>query len=247
VFVEKPFTVSGTDARNMAISAKHTRRRLLVGHFRRFYPSLQSARQFLQVDGLGHVTFIEATEGARWAWPARSSYFVNDPHGGVLWDTGSHLLDMVLFVLSLDMDDSQVRLIVRTVEKTPREEPSHDLRASFELSRPGTPPVEVQLKVSRMEALAGCVKVVGAHGTLVIPTSFAGAPILYRGGAQFTVTDGPVDLIARDSLGCFHLEHQDFLTACSDPTGLSSILEANRFITLSAILEQLATFGGNQE
>jgi predicted dehydrogenase len=245
VFVEKPFTVSYSDARNLVMSAKHTRRRLLVGHFRRFYPSLQNARRLLQVDALGEITSVEATEGARWAWPARSSYFVNDPHGGVLWDTGSHVLDMVLFVLSLDMSDSQVRLSVRSVERTPVQEPSHDLRASFELSGAGTP-LEVHLHVSRMEALAGCIKVVGTHGTLVIPTSFAGASILYRGGAQFTVTDGPVGLIPCDSLGCFHLEHQDFLTSCADLTGLSSILDASRFITLSAILERLATFSANQ-
>jgi len=245
VFVEKPFVGSADEARRLVQQARAADRRILVAHFRRFYPSLRTARQFLAAGGLGRIRRVEATEGARWEWPAQSSYFLQDPYGGVVWDTGAHLVDMLLYALSLDEPGRALQCHTRERVQRPAREPAHDYRAVLELTLDGGAGVDVRLALSRLEPLAGALKLYGEAGVLVIPTTFALAPTLFRGAERFELESAAPDLAARDSLGCFVLEHLEFLAACASHT--PSVLDADRFVGLSGLLAQLTAPGEGRE
>lgn len=241
VFVEKPFVGSAEEARRLVQQARDVDRRILVAHFRRLYPSLRTARGFLASGGLGRIRRVEASEGGRWDWPAHSPYFLQDPQGGVVWDTGAHLVDMLLYALSLDKPGRAVETQLRERVRHPAREPAHDVRAVFDLTLTGGSSVEVRLALSRLEPLAGALKLYGEGGVLVVPTSFAVAPTLFRGSERFQLESIDPDVAATDSLGCFVLEHLEFVAACASRA--PSVLDADRFVGVSGLLAQLTAAG----
>jgi predicted dehydrogenase len=240
VFLEKPFVVAADDAHELVRLAKQVNRRLLVGHLRRFYPSLRVARRYLAAGGLGRLQRVEATEGARWEWPALSRYFLSDRHGGVAWDTGAHLLDMVLYALSLDAPDRALHWRIRTVSKSPPQEPAHELHASLDVEADGMPRFDVLLKTSRLHSLAGALKFFGERGVLVVSTSFSSTARVETGGEPFRLASTDLQAAPLDSLGCFLLEHAEALEAFDGER--PSALDAENFITLTSILAGLSSF-----
>ena len=102
VLCEKPFTTSYRDAVDLANEATSTGALLYVGHFRRNFPQVQLARSLVELGVVGEITDMFVSEGGRFTWKAVSDYIIRDEHGGVLWDTGSHALDMALFASCLD-------------------------------------------------------------------------------------------------------------------------------------------------
>src|SRR2546425_811413 len=102
LLVEKPFTPRLAEAEALVRLAAERGAQVLVAHMRRFYPSVQIARDFVLAGGLGSVRSVEAHEGSRWEWPASSEYYLHSRYGGVVYDTGSHLIDTILFVLGVD-------------------------------------------------------------------------------------------------------------------------------------------------
>ena len=239
VLVEKPFVTHESDARELVTAAEDGRVRLLVGHFRRFYPALQAARAFVASGALGPIERIEVWEGGRWDWPARSSYAFTSPDGGVTLDTGSHALDTLLYTLGLDTSDD-VRLDIEACAKTPATEPSQDATVRGRLSGGALAPTPLLVRVSRLGPLATAVKLHGADGrTLVIPASFAGMATLVTGGVP-TAVSPPADATYRppDATSAFYSEHLDFVRAIEEPTW-SSVLDAGRFIGLTRVLEAI--------
>ena len=237
VFIEKPFVTSAADARDLLAMAGRARRRVLVGHFRRLYPSLEVVRRFLAVGGLGQIRRVDATEGARWEWPAATTYFLTDPHGGVLWDTGSHVLDMLLYALSWDSPGVVVRCHVQDLTRQPAAEPAHEFNALAKMGSGEKTSIDVRLHVSRIGALAGALKFYGDNGVLILPTTFASAPSLLQGGQRFAIDVPHLRAVPATTLGCFVQEHEEFLGACAD--GDPSVLDAQNFTTLIEVLTML--------
>ena len=60
---------------------------------------------------LGQVTELSAFEGGRFSWQAESGYVYKDPYGGVLFDTGSHTLDTLLYVACFDTGSLEVTTV----------------------------------------------------------------------------------------------------------------------------------------
>jgi predicted dehydrogenase len=167
ILCEKPYMTTGEDAMAVAREAKEVGTRLYVGHFRRTFPQLALAQQIVSLGMIGDVTEISACEGGRFTWRTVSEYVVRDVNGGVLWDTGSHTLDMALFASGLDRATDFGIEIVKVEKDKP--EPSHDFLANFRLSVDGTS-VEGHLHVSRKETLPNLVEVVGTLGRVSFVT-----------------------------------------------------------------------------
>jgi predicted dehydrogenase len=206
---------------------------------RRLYPSLRIAREFLLAGGVGTIERVEAYEGSRWEWPASSSYVIRSPFGGVLYDTGSHVLDSLLFVLGLDEPGTDARAEVIAARRDRPEEPAHDFRAELVLESAELGPVDVDFRVSRTDALVRAIKVHGTSGTLVISGGFAMHPTLIVGGKSFRIdafVDGPRP---SDVMGCFLLEHRALQAAAAD-CATPSVLDADRFLLLARLLERMA-------
>jgi predicted dehydrogenase len=234
VLVEKPFVGTRTEAERVIQLSRSRNAPVLVGHFRRYYPALEIARIFIAEGGLGRVRRVEATEGGRWAWPTFSRYVIESPLGGVIHDTGSHLMDMVLYVLEADCGPELPFMII-DVARIPDAEPSHACRAQIQLGNAELGTVDLTFAVSRLEPLAGAIKVYGDRGTMIVPTAFASAPFLVQGSEPFAIRRPQYDTGPTDAIGCFLLEHRAFLEAEPGP------LAADRFLTLTALLESLGT------
>lgn len=243
VLVEKPFATAIRDAHACLERARTVSRRLLVGHFRRYYPSVQGARAALASGVLGTVRSAEVWEGARFDWPARSSYAFTSPHGGVALDTGSHALDTLLYVLGVD-GDAAVGFDIESCRKEPSREPSQDVEVRGILRAPGGVRVPMLVRLSRTGPLATAVKLHGSTGaTLVVPAGYAGTATLVEHGVPRPVP-APAGSRYRppDPTSAFLCEYADLLASIADP-GYESEIDAARFVALTGILEAITACG----
>lgn len=240
--IEKPFVGKREDADAMVAEARRAGSRILVGHMRRFYPAVRIAREFALAGGLGTLLRATATEGGRWGgWAVVSNYIVDDPFGGVLFDTGSHVLDTLLFILGADQDPSTEIEIIE-VARDRAGEPSQDFRADFTVTREGLGRIPVRLAVSRTQALAAGIRLEGQGGTLFVPSSPTPSPRLFVGGRTFALGHSVCKPLAVDALGSLTLEHLALVSVVQAPA-TDTVLDAKRFLTLALLLEQLAKGG----
>ncbi len=227
VFCEKPFVRTVADARALIQAARAAGRLIYVGHFRRTFPALQQARRLVMSGVLGTVTALDVREGGRFTWAAATDYFLTDPAGGVLLDTGSHAVDMALYAAGLD--EVELAAKVRSVAGD-RTAPEHEFSGSAVLQADGKA-VALGVGLSRRVALANRVRVVCEHGSVDVPVGLLGR-LRVNGPGRSDVLATPG---FRDYGEAFALQWQWLLA----PEGAGE-LRAERFVGLTAILE---TFG----
>lgn len=161
ILCEKPFTTTSAEARDLANAAAETGTHVCVGHFRRTFPQVELARQAVGAGLIGDVEQIVASEGGRFAWNAVSNYTTSDATGGVLWDTGSHTIDMAIFAAGLDEVGD---LAVDDIEVTrDRSEPSHEFSAAFKIAT-GDQKIDASLRLSRRDTLPNLISIRGSRG-----------------------------------------------------------------------------------
>lgn len=238
VLIEKPFAPTLRDAAKLLDSAKRGGGRVLIGHQRRLYPAVRVARAVVRSGILGPIHSAEARDGGRWDWRAASSYVVTSPSGGVLFDTGSHVLDVLFYLLDFDDPDAAPAVDVKSIARDRKSEPSHDLSARFLLSRDGLE-LAVNFRVSRTEAVPQDIVLNGKYAALVVSGAFAQHPTVIAGGRAFRI-DWPLSgPRPADLTGCYRLEHE----AVADPAlhpEVSASLDGSRFATLTGLLDTLA-------
>jgi predicted dehydrogenase len=226
VICEKPFVGRRVDAERLAALADERKSQLFVAHFRRCFPSVRLARALIDSGILGDITAVSAYEGGRFSWQAESGYVYKDPYGGVLFDTGSHTLDMLLYVAGLDSGSVRVAT-ARTVRDCP--EPSHDLEAQVCLSREGRD-ISGHFKFSRVLATANKIRVECENGFVELPVGLANyvrlggrdgrAVIVYSRESYDDLTD------------CFALQFKQMFFPDEDRT-----FSVDRFVNLTEVLE----------
>ena len=101
VLCEKPMATTVDDCERMLKAATEAGAALSVGHHKRFLPSVRKAKQLLEEGRLGRIRRVTASMGLPWSWPSRSGFYSDRARagGGVLLDTGIHLIDLVLWLL----------------------------------------------------------------------------------------------------------------------------------------------------
>jgi predicted dehydrogenase len=132
VFCDKPLTVDLEDAREVRRRAKDSDRTVMIGYQRHLNPAFIRARERWQGKG-PEVRSITASITQNWI-PRFEDSWRTDPDlsgGGNLYDTGSHLLDAVLWTtdltperVSADMDfaddenrvDERANVLIRFAE-----------------------------------------------------------------------------------------------------------------------------------
>jgi len=106
VLVEKPLVVSIKDAEEVLAKRDMVGKVLLVSYQRRYEAGFQYIRQQISSGVLGDLKFVSATLSQGWLEFTRGAWR-QDPTlsgGGMLMDTGSHLLDVILFSTGLSVD-----------------------------------------------------------------------------------------------------------------------------------------------
>ena len=172
---------------------------------------------------------MSAYEGGRFSWQAESGYVYKDPLGGVLFDTGSHTLDMLLYVANLDTGILEV-----TVAVTERDcpEPSNDLETRVGLSRGGRN-ISGHFKISRVVATANKIRVDCENGFVELPV---GLTNYVRLGSR----DGRAVIVHsretyNDLMECFALQLKRMFYPDAEGT-----FSAERFINLTTLLESIS-------
>lgn len=99
VLVEKPMALHTEECQQMAAAAQAAGVQLAVGHMRRFYDSNLLVKHLLETQFFGEVQRFEAEEAVLFERFKASPFTVLPPTGGVLFDTGTHILDQLLWWL----------------------------------------------------------------------------------------------------------------------------------------------------
>ena len=101
VLCEKPMAASIEDAETMILAARKHRGILAIGLYRRFFHATETIRALIQNQALGRLKSFQIREGGPFGWQAASESFFRraTTPGGVLYDTGVHTLDLVLWWL----------------------------------------------------------------------------------------------------------------------------------------------------
>jgi predicted dehydrogenase len=106
-FCEKPFATSTQEHHDLLRNARDKGRLILgAGYMRRYYWAVEKARQILRSSALGSLIEVVASESAQLDRTGinQSSYrnSAQASGGGVLVETGCHLLDQVIFLTDCD-------------------------------------------------------------------------------------------------------------------------------------------------
>lgn len=103
VLMEKPFVAGSEHAKEIIAHADALNRHLAVGYQRHTEGAYLYLRDLIQSGALGELRFITAYQAQRWLEGTRGSWR-QDPAlscGGQLNDSGSHLLDVILWTTGL--------------------------------------------------------------------------------------------------------------------------------------------------
>ncbi len=108
-FIEKPLTTNVQEAVNIIGVARGRDRKVGVGHHFRLFPSLVRAKEMLDEGAIGPVRLVTATMTQPWleSHQGEEHAWRFDPRfagGGILADSGTQLLDALLWTTSQSAD-----------------------------------------------------------------------------------------------------------------------------------------------
>jgi predicted dehydrogenase len=107
LLVEKPLTTASVQAEALVTQAREHGLVLAVGCQMRFNRQYQAIKTVVDEGRIGRPVLVKArmfTLGPYRGWAARSDWYYSKQHGsGALIDTGSHMIDLVLWILSADV------------------------------------------------------------------------------------------------------------------------------------------------
>lgn len=182
VLVEKPFAVTDEEAEQILEAAAASEAKVLPGLVRRLYPAAVWVKSVLERGDLGTVRRVTWSEGWPYEWPVRSTSMFRSTSngGGVLLDTGPHVLDLLVHWFG---EPAEVVSAAHNAHAA-----GSDTEAAFTL-RFGE--VEAEVELSRLRPLTTGVEIFGDRGSLQfgtrLTTDFA------RKDASGTIVDsGPV-------------------------------------------------------
>jgi len=100
VLCEKPLAIASVDVAEMFQAAEKAKRFLMVGQSMRFYNQVAAAKEFAASGQLGEIYCADAARLRRRGIPTHGSFHVKAlSGGGVLYDLGVHMLDLVLWIM----------------------------------------------------------------------------------------------------------------------------------------------------
>ena len=182
VLCEKPLAITVADGRTMAQTARETGRVLAVAHMMRFFPHNRWLADLVEEGEIGEVHEVIVEDGAPLDWPmASNSYFDRKATGGgVLFDTGVHLLDRMLWLFG------DLTGIAYEDDAFGGFENNAKLTGVLHI---GGRPVPTRLEFSWSHRLRRSIRVVGERGTLEASTSDPRTLTLHR-----TTRRGPMEM-----------------------------------------------------
>ena len=115
VEVEKPMACTSAHARALVAKQQETGRVLSIGYHRHFEPRFRWVRTQIAEGRIGRVTFLQCYQSQNWLRSQQGTWRL-DPAlsgGGQFNDSGSHLVDIVLWITGLEADEASAYIDAR--------------------------------------------------------------------------------------------------------------------------------------
>lgn len=107
VYCEKPVGLSAQETQGLAEEADDAKLVLMPGYHLRFDEHFLRARELLKERRLGKILQIQASavySGPYRGWDPKSDWHLDPLSGGPLYDWGSHLLDLLIYITDLKIE-----------------------------------------------------------------------------------------------------------------------------------------------
>lgn len=224
IICEKPFVYLREHAEALVKQAQQNKAKLYVAHIRRFFPGITLAKQYIGNNPTGKLLKATLCEGGRFSYKTHSGYVFQNPYGGVLLDTGSHVLDSFLYVTGLTK--TPINCTVQQALKD-KAEPAHEVAYTFHINE-----IPVSLKLSRLEPLANKITLYYEFGIIEVPLGIK---------PNISITNPNGHFVVSAAHSCISYMSEAFKQEldCILVKQEADFLEANDFINLSMILETL--------
>jgi predicted dehydrogenase len=157
VLCEKPVAGNSSDAAAMAEAANAAQRILAIGHWCRYLKNIWVLRKLLDLEFFGEIRKIVAEFGGALDWPMATAAYYDRAltAGGVMFDAGIHVLDLVSWLFG-EIGDLQYE-----DDSYGGTEANGVLRATIRVKRREVP---CQVAASWTHALRNSVRVFGSEG-----------------------------------------------------------------------------------
>jgi predicted dehydrogenase/nucleoside-diphosphate-sugar epimerase len=165
VFVEKPMAINATDALKMVEIASEKNCCLGVGLFRRQYHSSILVKRCIHENWLGRPLRFEAEEGFLFDWPSHTLGGMRreTSGGGVLMDTGTHTLDLLIYFFGTSPS-------IISYEDNAFGGVESDCKAVLSFNKDGRE-VRGVLQLSRTRPLRNRFRIEFENGSIEVPTT----------------------------------------------------------------------------
>lgn len=107
VFCEKPVGLCAQEAQDLAEQAERAGLVLMPGYHLRFHEHFMRARELLEERRLGKILQVQASavySGPYRGWDPKSDWYLDPRSGGPLYDWGSHLFDLLVYITNIDIE-----------------------------------------------------------------------------------------------------------------------------------------------
>ncbi|MCP4643763.1 MAG: Gfo/Idh/MocA family oxidoreductase [bacterium] len=107
VLSEKPMTCTIRRAKALIKKAKATKRVLMISYQRHFEPQFRYMRDVIASGKLGKVQYVQAIQSQEWLRATKGTWRqkIAESGGGQINDSGSHLIDIVMWVTGMKVSE----------------------------------------------------------------------------------------------------------------------------------------------
>ncbi|HID10315.1 MAG TPA: Gfo/Idh/MocA family oxidoreductase [Candidatus Latescibacteria bacterium] len=107
VLTEKPMVCTSEHARQVIAKAKEVGKVLMISYQRHFSPAFRFLRNYIRFGELGEIQFVSALQAQNWYLSQKDTWRqkLSLAGGGQLNDSGSHLLDIILWTTGLAAEE----------------------------------------------------------------------------------------------------------------------------------------------
>jgi predicted dehydrogenase len=230
---EKPFAISLPEHDAILKQAAESSVHIGVGLVRRYYSGNLLARQLIESAVFGEIIEVWASQGFRQTRTGRPEWYQGDlaaAGGGILMETGSHLVDQVFAVLGVTdftLQDCEQRMVDGLDLET---------RAVGTLATSMQTEIGFTLALSNVRDLYNGIAIRFSSGVLklgVLPDR----PILCTPTGQ-TLAHLESDGGAQRVHQAFYLEWRDFIRQCLSSDGYKSAVSADTARHTAAFIDQ---------